>query len=84
MKRQNNLAIFGSVLGLAAIGIAIDHTRHPLPEPVAAKQQDGSSDAGPAVDAGAEIAESPCAMDESPCGLSANPCGLSANPCSLE
>jgi hypothetical protein len=70
--------IMGSALGLAAIAVAIDHTRHRLPEPQA------QSGAGQNV----IILENPCALEgRNPCSLAAEeppPCGLEpVNPCSL-
>ena len=71
MKKTNRL-IVGSAFSLAAIAVAIDHTQHRLPEPVAATQEQTVTD-----DA-----------DESPCGLtSESPCSLddeSSSPCSLD
>jgi hypothetical protein len=57
---NRNRLIMGSAIGLAAIAVAIDHTRHRLPEPVT-----------PAREA---IQQSPCTL-ENPCALG-NPCGL--------
>ena len=71
MKKTNRL-IVGSALGLAAIAVAIDHTKHRLPDPVSASQEQ--------VDMSEE--ESPCGMDtESPCSMDSDdsessPCGL--------
>jgi hypothetical protein len=68
----------GSALGLAAIAVAIDYTRHRLPEPQAVEQkvdenaviilEDGASDQG----------QSPCSLDGgSPCSLEGgSPCSL--------
>jgi len=70
MKNRNRL-IMGSALGLAAIAVAIDHTRHSLPEPVSAEQGlnlyqiEGETPVGQ---------ESPCSLG-SPCALGA-PCSL--------
>ena len=72
MKGRNRL-IMGSAIGLAALAVAIDHTKHRLPEPVSqgvANQLAGSD-------------ESPCGLDASPCGLDASPCSLDVSPCSL-
>lgn len=75
MKNRNKL-IMGSVLGLATIAVAIDHTRHRLPDPVSVSQgQTGMSD---------DSEESPCGLDagSSPCSMSddedsnSSPCGL--------
>lgn len=66
MKKSNRL-IVGSALSLAAIAVAIDHTRHRLPDPIAATQEQ------------AEMSDD---SEESPCGLdiesdeSSSPCGL--------
>lgn len=58
----------GSAIGLAAIAVAIDHTRHKLPAPTtpsASQPKNGASEA------------SPCGMDsESPCSADENPCGV--------
>lgn len=77
MKNRNRL-IVGSALGLAAIAVAIDHTRHrlPEPEPVSITQEQPDMSYG--------NDESPCGMDtnSSPCSMSDNgdfdssPCGL--------
>ncbi len=60
--------LMGSALGLAAIAVAIDHTRHKLPDarPPATSQQQGEMSEG-----------NPCGLDSgSPCGADENPCGL--------
>lgn len=68
--------VVGSAMGLAALAVAIDHTKHRLPEPVQAEQ------AASVID-GAEY-ESPCGLDASPCGLDVgSPCGLDGSPCGL-
>jgi len=59
---MNNKLILGSALSLAALAVAVDHTRHRLPEPEQAViiiEEDGGD-----------------GMEESPCGLSGSPCGL--------
>lgn len=58
MKHRTAKIIVGTSIGIAAIAAAIDHTRHPLPEPGKAEQgiRDGQAD------------ESPCGLD-TPCGL---------------
>jgi hypothetical protein len=68
---MKNKIILGSALSLAAIAVAIDHTKHKVPEPQQAEQNviivDDDED------------ESPCGMgeDESPCGLDdETPCGM--------
>ena len=72
MKRRTSQIIMGSTLGLAAIAAAIDHTRHPVPDPVETQQQNN------------ETKIAPCSLEGSPCSLDAAPCGLGgASPCSL-
>lgn len=77
MKKNRNRLIMGSAIGLAAIAVAIDHTKHRLPVPLeqqAAVSEDVSDD-------------SPCSLggygqqsyDEAPCSLGGygdSPCGL--------
>lgn len=81
MKNRNRLLV-GSAFSLAAIAVAVDHTRHRLPEPVPVIQEQGEmSD------------ESPCGLNVSPCGLDAtgSPCSMSddgsdvydSSPCGL-
>lgn len=70
MKKTNRL-IMGSALGLAAIAVAIDHTKHRLPDPVPATQEQ--------VDMSEE--ESPCGMtSDSPCSMDSD----SVSPCSMD
>ncbi|MEJ2115051.1 MAG: hypothetical protein P8X88_03165 [Gammaproteobacteria bacterium] len=65
MKQNQNRWIMGGAIGLATVAVALDHTRHKLPEP----QQNNQEIHGQYVD-----------EDMTPCGLGANnPCGLSAN-----
>jgi hypothetical protein len=67
---NRNRILMGSAISLAAIAVAIDHTRHRLPEPVS-----------PGVSQ-EMIHEAPCTL-ENPCALG-NPCSLGGNtPCSL-
>lgn len=85
MKNRNRI-IVGSALGLAAIAVAIDHTRHrlPEPEPVSISQEQAGMNNGTD-----ESDESPCGLDagSSPCSMSdtgsdadydsdSSPCGL--------
>ncbi len=78
MKISNRF-IMGSALSIAAIAVAVDHTRHRLPEAQAPVAQDE------------ELYESPCSLGDSPCSLGASPCSLgdvpgeepAASPCSL-
>ena len=76
MKKSNRL-IVGTALGLAAIAVAIDHTKHRLPDPVAAEYEQNTMNEE----------ESPCGMGEesSPCSMDtemdsddadSSPCGL--------
>ena len=69
----------GSAVGLAAIAVIIDHTRHRLPEPEPAQEQSAQEAAAPC-----GLGESPCGLAESPCGLGTAPCGLGESPCGLE
>ena len=90
MKKTNRL-IVGSAFGLAAIAVAIDHTQHRLPDPVAATQEHADM---------SDEEESPCGMGGmgSPCSLQADtmededyelesesPCSMSSDssPCSM-
>jgi hypothetical protein len=75
MKKSNRL-IVGSVLGLAAIAVAIDHTRHRLPDPVPVSQEQmGTSEQNESSPCGLDSSNSPCSMSEteqsesSPCSL---------------
>lgn len=69
MKKTNRL-IVGTAFSLAAIAVAIDHTQHRLPEPVAATQEQTASDD-----------ESPCGLSsESPCSMDDE----SSSPCSMD
>jgi hypothetical protein len=71
MKRSR--LIMGSAIGLAAIAVAIDHTRHRLPEPMVNNESDIYIDGS----------GSPCGLDASPCSLGDSPCALDSSPCSL-
>ncbi len=98
MKRKQSKIIFGSVIGLAALAVAIDHTRHSLPQ--AEPQQRGNAESAYGEEGPCTL-DSPCSIEaylrnldnltapcslESPCSLDENPCGLddSTAPCSLE
>lgn len=83
MKRRTNQIIMGSTLGLAAIAVAIDHTRHPLPSPIERPQASGGE-----IDDSAPCGlGSPDSLDTTPCALGTpGPCSLtpcSLSPCSL-
>jgi hypothetical protein len=70
----------GSAIGLAAIAVAIDHTRHRLPEPQPQSSRSGQDSGDYAVIEG----DSPCTLTESPCALDDSPCSLEIDsPCSL-
>jgi hypothetical protein len=77
----------GTFVGSAAIAVAIDHTRHRLPEPA---QPDARSQTQTTVVIVDEEHETPCGLDASPCSMDDNPCSLDAvdytddeSPCSL-
>lgn len=70
MKNRNRL-IVGSAIGLATIAVAIDHTRHQLPEPVRSEGMIKSSDY-----IVIEEGESSDAEGASPCSLNISPCSL--------
>ena len=79
MKQNQNRWIMGGAIGLATVAVALDHTRHKLPEP----KKDGQEMHQQYADEGM----APCGLGASnPCGLDAsNPCGLdSSNPCGFE
>ncbi len=100
MKYKKTKIILGSVLGLAALAVAIDHTRHSLPkaEPQQHKAGAGAADSP---DASGSIEDylrsldnlvAPCSLDE-PCSLDDDSCSLDDStapsemdddPCSLD
>lgn len=63
MKHRNRW-IMGSAIGLATLAVAIDHTRHrlPEPEPLAGAAEQGAEYRD-------EENESPCTLDDAPCTL---------------
>lgn len=75
---KKNKIILGSAMGLAAIAIAIDHTKHKVPDPQQLEQ-------GMIIDS--EEDDSPCGMDDSPCGMGEgdSPCGMGEDetPCGM-
>jgi hypothetical protein len=86
MKRSQSKLVMGSALGLAALAVAIDHTRHPLPPPqppAMISQQEEASPCSLDGEAPCSLGESPCSLGESPCSLDAAPCSLGESPCSL-
>lgn len=71
MKKSQSKLVMGTAIGLAAIAVAIDHTRHTVPKaqvqqvsPVSDIEQESPC----TLDTPCSI-ESPCSLDESPCGL---------------
>lgn len=83
-----NRLIMGSAIGAAAIGVTIDHTRHPLPAPVSETAPVPTAQQGAAVvivEGEDETVQGggPCSLGDSPCALEASPCALDAAPCSL-
>ena len=85
MSDRRNRWIVGSALGLAAIAVAIDHTRHRLPTPVEMQYEIVDEGGTPCGLDGSPcgLGENPCGLDGSPCGLDGNPCGLDGSPCGL-
>lgn len=70
MKNRNRL-IMGTAIGVAAVAIAIDHTRHRLPEPVKSEEVLESSDY-----IVIEDGENAASADAAPCSLDISPCSL--------
>ena len=84
MGKRRNRWIMGSAIGLAAIAVAIDHTRHRVPGATPAEAGGaGLVRANGATDTPCGMGVSPCGLDEAPCGLGENPCGLGGTPCDL-
>jgi hypothetical protein len=77
-SRRRNRWIMGTVAGTAAIAVAIDHTRHRLPEPLAQETAAPTTEQGQSA---VVIIEDDA---EAPCGLGASPCALDSSPCSLD
>ena len=75
MKRKQSRIIFGTVIGAAAIAVAIDHTRQRLPEP---EKQLASQQAVIIIDEGEELP----AENNGDCGKLL-PSGRKKSPCSL-
>ena len=82
---KKNKLILGSAMGLAAIAIAIDHTKHRLPTPQESDQYIILQDSENSSPCGMDV--SPCGMgeDETPCGMAADesPCGMGETPCGM-
>ena len=81
-KRRNRW-IMGSALSAAAIAVAIDHTRHRLPDPVPAVSRQ-AEDEDSAVVIVEEEADSPCGPERAPCSLDDSPCTMGVPPCTLD
>ncbi len=65
--------VMGSAIGLATIAVAIDHTRHKVPEaqpPAYTQEQEHG------------VSESPCSLTN-PCALT-SPCSLETSPCAMD
>ena len=60
MKHRTSKIIIGSALGVAAIAVTIDHTRHSLPGVEETSQTDSSQ----------------FMDEDTPCGLGVAPCSL--------
>ena len=87
--RRRNRWIMGTFVGTAAIAVAIDHTRHRLPEPAPAQQGQTLSGQSAVTIVNGD-SDTPCGLDASPCSLNESPCSLDetagaadASPCSL-
>jgi hypothetical protein len=66
-----------TALGLAAIAVAIDHTRHKLPTPIPSSTHTISNESSSELEPPGEEG------NESPCSLG-NPCALNIAPCALD
>lgn len=88
---KKNKIILGSAMGLAAIAVAIDHTKHKVPAPQQTEQgviiieDDDDSPCGMGDSPCGLDDDSPCGMGDSPCGLDdeATPCGMDETPCGM-
>lgn len=68
MEKRGSRLVMGTAIGIAAIAVAIDYTRHRLPEPQAEQDKDNSM----------IIIEEEGESGGTPCGL-----GQGGSPCSL-
>jgi hypothetical protein len=86
LKKNNrrNRWIMGSAIGVAAIAVTIDHTRHRLPVPAAAVSPQAGEDESAAVVIVEEGVDTPCGLEVSPCSLDDSPCTMGDSPCSLD
>jgi hypothetical protein len=82
ISQRKSRWIMGSVIGGAAIAVAVDHTRHRLPEPAPAVTR-AAGDEDAAVIIIVEGEDTPSGMDASPDTLDQSPCSLTTSPCSL-
>ncbi|MGD8936423.1 MAG: hypothetical protein PVF07_08075 [Thiogranum sp.] len=87
--RRRNRWIMGTFVGTAAIAVAIDHTRHRLPEPLPLQHSESAPTASTVIIVDGDT-DSPCSLETSPCSLDENPCsldqpaaGMDDSPCSL-
>ena len=76
MNSRTSRIIFGSALSIAAIAVAIDHTKHPLPEPLAATKPAATGDQGGSDIVDDQSDEAPCSMGEAPCSMGEAPCSM--------
>lgn len=76
MKNSHKL-IFTTTLGLAALAIAIDHTRHRIPTPVSSSSESASNEVN------SELEPNDDEGNVSPCSMG-NPCSLNISPCALD
>lgn len=75
--RNPQKIIVTTALGIAAIAVAIDHTRHRLPTPIQDPSVTISNDTINDLEPPDENnAESPCSLG--------NPCALNISPCALD
>ncbi len=88
MKRIQGKVIIGSAIGLTTLALAIDHTRHRLPDAEPQQYTHTDSDNGQKTpcspDSPCSLDEAPRSPDDNPCSLDDNPCDLDDNPCDLE
>jgi hypothetical protein len=88
-SRRRNRWIMGTFVGTAAIAVAIDHTRHRLPEPAPAAQSESVPGQSAVVIVDGEagtpcgLDAAPCSLDDSPCALEQTPGAVDESPCSL-
>jgi hypothetical protein len=87
--RRRNRWIMGTFVGTAAIAVAIDHTRHRLPEPLPPQHSESAPNPSAVVivdgdtDTPCSLETSPCSLEESPCSLDETTGAVDESPCSL-